>query len=43
MELERYYYDLKYLADYLNPMRVYDLCRADEEGIRNIKIKCCPT
>jgi len=32
MELERYYYNLKYLADYLTPMRLYDLCRADEEG-----------
>ena len=37
MYLERYYYDLKHLADYLTPMRLYDLCRADEEGNRSYK------
>ena len=35
MNLERYYYRYG-LADYLTPMRLYDLCRADEEGIFTI-------
>ena len=37
MNLERYYYNYG-LADYLTPMRLYDLCRADEEGNRNCTI-----
>jgi len=36
MELERYYYTYG-LADYLTPMRLYDLCRADEEGNRSCR------
>ena len=31
MYLERYYY-VYGVADYLTPMRLYDLCRADEDG-----------
>jgi len=46
MEVERYYsysrtrlfyYYLHNLADYLTPMRFYDLCRVDEEGNRDCK------
>jgi len=36
MNLERYYYRYG-LADYLTPMRLYDLCRADREGNYNCK------
>jgi len=31
MYLEQYYY-VYGVADYLTPMRLYDLCRADEDG-----------
>lgn len=50
MEVERYYsynnhrlfyYSVNTIADYLTPMRLYDLCRVDEEG--NCDCKCIHT
>jgi len=34
MKLERFYSNIDRLADYLTPMRLYDLCRVDQEGNR---------
>jgi len=43
MELERYFYSFGNIyntAEYLTPLRVYDICRADIEGDIYFVYKC---